>query len=219
MILHIETSTQICSVALSNQGQLIALEESNSEQYVHGEQLTSYIQKALNTAGIAPNQLNAISVAKGPGSYTGLRIGMATAKGLAVGLNLPIFGVSSLESILSLAQQKYGTATFAAALPARGSEVFLRIQSEKAVLVDDQAVDLDNFQWSMDAPSVIVGAGGHQLYEYLGHPECMVDASMVPSAVGQINLAWRRWLAGQADVLNELSPNYTKPCFIAQKKS
>lgn len=219
MILHLETSTQICSVALSDQGQLIALEESNSEQYVHGEQLTLYIQSVLSMAKISPNQLKAISVAKGPGSYTGLRIGMATAKGLAVGLNLPIFGVSSLESLLSLARQKYGLATFAAALPARASEVFLRIQSDKAVLVDDQAVDLDTFHWSMDRPSVIVGAAGQQLYGYLGHPECTVDESVVPSAAGQINLVWMRYLAGQSDALNELSPNYTKPCFIAEKKS
>lgn len=119
MILHLETSTHICSVALSNQGKLVAIEESYAEQYIHGEQLTLYIQKVLTSAEITPDQLTAVSVCKGPGSYTGLRIGMSTAKGLAFGLNIPIIGVSSLESLIALGQQKYSDATFAAAFAAR----------------------------------------------------------------------------------------------------
>lgn len=219
MILHIETSTQICSVALSNQGQPIALEESNSEQYIHGERLTLYIQKVLETAKITANQLEAISVTKGPGSYTGLRIGMATVKGLAMGLSLPVFGISSLESIISLARQKHGPSTFAAAFHARSSEVFLRIQSENTVWIDDQAVDLVKFQGKLEHSTVIVGSAGRQLYDYLGGPGCVVDEVIAPSALGHVDLTWTRWLAGKADALNELAPNYTKPCFIAEKKS
>lgn len=218
MILHLETSTQICSVALSNQGKLVAIEESYAEQYIHGEQLTLFIQKVLAAADLTPDQLTAVSVSKGPGSYTGLRIGMATAKGLAFGLNIPIIGISSLESLIAQGQLKYSDATFAAAFSARKSEVYLRIQSEKSLLLEDQSVDLENFTFEANRPLVLLGNACHSLFDYFRSQQHISDETIVPSALGQVLLAWKRFEIGAVDQLYTLTPNYTKPCFITQKK-
>ena len=86
IILHLETATKNCSVALSHSGKLLALEENYSENYSHGERLTGFIQKALKKANLTINEIDAVSVSKGPGSYTGLRIGVATAKGICFDL-------------------------------------------------------------------------------------------------------------------------------------
>ena len=79
-ILHLETSTKVCSVALSCNGKQISLKEDLSNEYSHAENLTLYIQDVLDQSKISLKDLNAVSVASGPGSYTGLRIGISTAK-------------------------------------------------------------------------------------------------------------------------------------------
>ena len=76
IILHLDTATKVCSVALSKDGKLIALQEIEEDGYSHGEKLTLLIEKALREVKLAPSDLSAVSVASGPGSYTGLRIGL-----------------------------------------------------------------------------------------------------------------------------------------------
>jgi tRNA threonylcarbamoyladenosine biosynthesis protein TsaB len=79
IILHIETATKICSVAVSGGGSLLALVEEETDAYIHGESLTLFIVKALKEANVKETDLQAVSVSIGPGSYTGLRIGLSTA--------------------------------------------------------------------------------------------------------------------------------------------
>ncbi|MFM7664472.1 MAG: tRNA (adenosine(37)-N6)-threonylcarbamoyltransferase complex dimerization subunit type 1 TsaB [Bacteroidota bacterium] len=219
MILHLETSTQTCSVALSQTGKLLALEESNSEQYLHGEKLTIFIQKVLDSGGVLPQQIQAISISMGPGSYTGLRIGMATAKGLSLGLNIPIIGISSLHSLVSLGKKKHANATFIAAFEARNTEVFMRIETDKALLLEDQPIDLVDYSFHPNHKVVLLGNAQNKVFDFLGDPTAILEPNLLPSALGQVDLAWQRMLQGKVDDLNTLAPNYTKPCFIAQKKS
>ena len=98
-ILHIETSTKVCSVALSLNGNVIALKENQEDGYSHGENLTLFIQDVLNQAKKSVKDINAVSVSSGPGSYTGLRIGVSTAKGLCYPLNIPLIAIDSLTSL------------------------------------------------------------------------------------------------------------------------
>lgn len=98
-ILHIETATELCSVALSHtNGKLAGVEEDNSG-FAHAEKLTVLIDTLLKKAGIEFNQLNAVSVSYGPGSYTGLRIGMSAAKGFCYALNIPLITISTLKAM------------------------------------------------------------------------------------------------------------------------
>ena len=99
MILCLETSTKSCSVALGQNGKLIALKESFDEKHSHAENLTLYIQEVIKKAGISLKDIDAVAVSKGPGSFTGLRIGVSTAKGLCYALNKPLIGVNSLEAM------------------------------------------------------------------------------------------------------------------------
>lgn len=98
IILYLETATNICSVALAKDEILLSMREtavSNS----HSELITVFIQEVLDETGINSNELDAIAVSKGPGSYTGLRIGVSTAKGLCYALNKPLISVSTLKTI------------------------------------------------------------------------------------------------------------------------
>tara|TARA_B110000014_G_C20052048_1_gene547316 strand:- start:222 stop:899 length:678 start_codon:yes stop_codon:yes gene_type:complete len=98
-ILHIETSTKVCSVALGGNGNLIGYKEEISEKYIHAERLTILINELIQENNISFNDLSAIAVSKGPGSYTGLRIGVSTAKGLCYALNIPLISIDSLFNL------------------------------------------------------------------------------------------------------------------------
>ncbi|MFH1004305.1 MAG: tRNA (adenosine(37)-N6)-threonylcarbamoyltransferase complex dimerization subunit type 1 TsaB [Bacteroidota bacterium] len=100
IILCLETSTKVCSVALGKNGKIIALKESHDEQYTHSENLTLYIEDVIKQAGMNLSDLDAVAVSKGPGSYTGLRIGVSVAKGLCYALNKPLIAVNTLQSLL-----------------------------------------------------------------------------------------------------------------------
>ncbi|HXB10741.1 MAG TPA: tRNA (adenosine(37)-N6)-threonylcarbamoyltransferase complex dimerization subunit type 1 TsaB [Bacteroidia bacterium] len=103
LILNIETATSVCSVAISKNGQVIAFEESH-ESNVHAERLLTFIQNTVNKAGLSLNNMDAIAIGSGPGSYTGLRIGTSTAKGLCYALDKPLIAISTLKAMAQSAQ-------------------------------------------------------------------------------------------------------------------
>src|SRR5574343_1099936 len=107
-ILHLETSTKACSVALSCNGKILKLKESITDAYSHSESLTLYIQEVMTAAGLEMNQLKAVSVTSGPGSYTGLRIGVSTAKGLCYALGIPLISVGTLAVLAQAVTQNNG---------------------------------------------------------------------------------------------------------------
>lgn len=96
-LLHIETSTDICSIALSINDKIVE-NKSVNDRNVHSEKLTIFIKEILTNANVPFNQLDAIAVSKGPGSFTGLRIGIAVAKGICYGLDIPLISVNTLHS-------------------------------------------------------------------------------------------------------------------------
>ena len=98
LILNIETATGVCSVAVAKGGELLCIKESNSKNS-HAEVLTNFIDEVLKTTDKSLFELDAIAVSEGPGSYTGLRIGVATAKGLCFALDKPLIGVSTLRAM------------------------------------------------------------------------------------------------------------------------
>ena len=211
MILHIETSTKICSVALSNHGELVDFIETSSDQFIHGEALTVMIDQLIKRNSIDVESLQAISFSLGPGSYTGLRIGLATAKGLSFGLGIPFIGVSSLESLVTLARAKHPNATIAAAFDARRDEVFLRIQQENKVLLMDQPVVITEDFVSPTNTLVWVGDANVKLKEILRiESQHMFDDEIQASASGQIPIAFHRFSTGDFDNMDQIKPNYTK---------
>ena len=127
-ILNIETSTTNCSVALSVDGKLTVLKEDNSLNYSHAERLHVYIDSVLSSAGVKRSDLNAVAVSKGPGSYTGLRIGVSAAKGLCFALGIPLVSVPTLEVLAHKAEAKSGF--IVPMLDARRMEVYSAVFDE-----------------------------------------------------------------------------------------
>ena len=106
LILCIETGTDICSVGLARDGELISLRESDRGRD-HARQVAVFVDELLSQTEIMPDELDAVAVGKGPGSYTGLRIGVSFAKGLCYGLQIPLLSVGSLDALTEVGREDY----------------------------------------------------------------------------------------------------------------
>jgi tRNA threonylcarbamoyladenosine biosynthesis protein TsaB len=150
-ILHIESSSTLCSVALSDGAKCIALRELNAG-YTHAENLHLFIEDVLKEAGIRAAQLNAVAVSSGPGSYTGLRIGFSTAKGLAYALNIPLIVVDTLKVLTALAsaQHHVDVLLYCPMLDARRMEVYTAVYTHnleeklapQALLLSEESISV-----------------------------------------------------------------------------
>ncbi len=138
-ILNIETATKNCSVALAKEGTTILCKEIAEEGYSHAERLHVFIEEIIAEAGITYNDLAAIAVSQGPGSYTGLRIGVSAAKGLCYALDIPLIAVDTLKTLAS--QLKVSDGLIIPMLDARRMEVYSAIfsanlESKRGVLAE-----------------------------------------------------------------------------------
>ncbi|WP_312332057.1 tRNA (adenosine(37)-N6)-threonylcarbamoyltransferase complex dimerization subunit type 1 TsaB [Sphingobacterium sp.] len=150
LILQIDTSTTVCSVALSENGQtlhVINLDEPNA----HAAKLTILIEEILKQTGRNMQDLNAVAVSMGPGSYTGLRIGVSTAKGLCYALDIPLIAINTLEALFVGYRSQFGLTVGEAYLPmldARRMEVYTAVYDHDATLVkatSAEIIDIDYF--------------------------------------------------------------------------
>ncbi len=123
LILNLETSSEICSVGLSENGQIITIKESD-EAFSHTRKITLFISEVLKIANKEMNDLDAISVSHGPGSYTGLRVAAATAKGLCYGLGIPLIAVPTLKAIAYKTMTEKPGNIYAPMIDARRMEVY-----------------------------------------------------------------------------------------------
>ncbi|OXG07351.1 tRNA (adenosine(37)-N6)-threonylcarbamoyltransferase complex dimerization subunit type 1 TsaB [Flavobacterium araucananum] len=147
-ILNIETATKNCSVSIAKNGETIVCKEIAEEGYSHAEKLHVFIEEVIAEAGISVQDLNAIAVSQGPGSYTGLRIGVSAAKGLCFALNLPLIAVDTLQTLAS--QANVATGKIIPMLDARRMEVYSAIfnagleierATEAEVITEDSFAD------------------------------------------------------------------------------
>jgi len=150
LILQLDTSTAICSVALSENGQTLAVIDLD-EPNAHAAKLTILIEEILKQTGRSMRELNAVAVSMGPGSYTGLRIGVSTAKGLCYGLDIPLIAINTLEALFLGFKDQFGLIEHEAYLPmldARRMEVYTAVYNHEAALVratSAEIIDADYF--------------------------------------------------------------------------
>lgn len=151
IILGIETATKICSVAISDGKKLLAKKEEGDE-YSHAEKLNGFIEDCLKNANLSIHQIDAIAVSKGPGSYTGLRIGVSTAKGLCYALNKPLISVDTLQAMaLKMKSENTDFDLYCPMVDARRMEVYTafynqrneKVQEILAKIIDEQSFDKD----------------------------------------------------------------------------
>ena len=211
IILHLETATKTCSVALSIDSKLIDVLEIHSDQFIHGEKLTLFIDEILTKNSISINQLSVVSISSGPGSYTGLRIGVATAKGLCYAKNIPLIAVDTLHAFENCARKSYPNQTICVMLDARRMEVYSSIFDTNSVQIKSLSADiLDENSYQEFEPFVCIGDGGTKIIELWKDRNILIDDSLHISASGQIDLAYEKFLAKDYVDLAYFEPNYLK---------
>lgn len=210
-ILHIETATKVCSVALSENGNLCDVIDLNEDNYTHGEQLTLLIEQLLQKNKLEMNQLQAVSVSSGPGSYTGLRIGVSTAKGICYALGIPLIAVDTLLSLAEVAYETYPGQNIMPMIDARRMEVFSTIYNgEGKELRSLQAEILEADSNREFDPYVCVGDGASKAREIWEHRSLTFAPEIQPSAQGQVKMAFSKWKQQQFEDVAYFEPNYLK---------
>ena len=227
LILNLETATTVCSVSLAKDGKLIALKELNGD-YSHAENLTLFIEAVLLQAKVKISEVDAIAVSKGPGSYTGLRIGVSTAKGLCYSLDKPLISISTLQylSIAVSNNTKYKIqntkSLFCPMLDARRMEVYCAICDVDGNEIRPTAAEI------IDEHSFSDLLTKHTIYFFGdGSAKCKKTFSqnsnaiflddVVPSAKDMITLSEQAYNAKQFEDVAYFEPFYLKD-FVAGKK-
>jgi len=218
-ILHLETATKVCSVALSSNGELVASREIEEEGYSHGENLTLLIQSLLSEANLSMTDLNAVSVASGPGSYTGLRIGAATAKGICYAMDIPLIAIDALSSLCELARKKYPKTNLCAMIDARRMEVFSLIQDASGVPLKQISADiLDENSYKEYEPFVYFGDGAEKMCQLWSERSLQVDLDVKSSAVGQLKCAFEKFQRQEFEDVAYWEPFYLKDFIVQSPK-
>lgn len=223
LILHLETATTVCSVALGFEGKLIAIKEEN-KGFTHAEHLTLYIEEVMQMAGKSFEALDAVAVSKGPGSYTGLRIGVATAKGLSFGLNKPLIAINTLSSMATGAAKTYKELNFfCPMLDARRMEVYTAIYNHQGeALIPTAAVILNEkyLENQLDISEILFfGDGALKFKEICSHRNAKFDLDLAPSAANMIALSYRNYTQAQFEDLAYFEPFYLKEFYTPPAKT
>ena len=210
-ILNLETATKNCSVSISNNDKIIASKEIATQGFAHAENLHVFISDVLQQAQISLNDLHAIAVSKGPGSYTGLRIGVSAAKGLSYALNIPLIAIDTLEILAH--QLKNVEGLIVPMLDARRMEVFMGIynsnyeliQPVNAEIIDENS--LVNFSDNLH----LIGDGALKCSDILTasnfkyYPEILY-----PSANQMGEIAYKKFETNQFEDVAYFEPYYLK---------
>jgi len=219
-ILNLETATTNCSVSVAKDGRLLAIKEHDTPNYSHSEQLHVFIQEVLKEADIEFSNLDAIAVSKGPGSYTGLRIGVSAAKGLCFSLDVPLISIPTLASMAH--QVERGTVDFIIpVLDARRMEVYsavfdydvTELRETRAEIINDNSFS----EYVEKGKVLLLGNGAEKCKALLRHPNFSFDTSAVPSAREMATLSHIKFGARVFEDVAYFEPYYLKD-FILQKK-
>ena len=213
-ILHIDTTTKKCSVALAQDGDLMIQKELLSEEFSHSEQLHPFIEEVLKESGLKSSSLSAIAISKGPGSYTGLRIGVAAAKGLCFALDLPLIALNTLEIMV----QPYEVSPYSFIIPmldARRMEVYTAIFDETKKWIQETMAEVlteNTFTSIVNEQSCLIIGDGAIKFKTL-YPKINASYSSeihYPVAKDMITLAWKKFNAKEFEDLAYFEPFYLK---------
>ena len=220
-ILYLETSSKNCSVAISDDEKLLCVCEEVSENYKQSESLHSFVEWALEGAEISLKDLDAICLGKGPGSYTGLRIGAASAKGFCYGLNIPLMAVNSLESM----KEPFLGQNYDLIIPlvdARRLEVYTAVydgvSGEELSPTEAKVLDESSFQEFADKKVLFVGDGAAKAKEILQLPNAEFSEDLYPSAKYLVKKSLEKIKSNDFEDIAYFEPFYLKEFHGVKKK-
>lgn len=219
IILQIESASKNCSVALSKDGEILAIKELHSDQFVHSEKLHLFIKEVMDKAEVPFDRLNAVAVGKGPGSYTGLRIGVSAAKGICFSLNIPLLSMNSLE-VLSKPLVNNVSGFIVPMMDARRMEVYGSIYSDKgALLKPTEALILqpDTFLEFFKEEVHFLGDGSEKYRDMVANqPNAVFHDILYPSARDMCAPIYQKYLDEDFEDTAYFEPFYLKD-FVAGK--
>ncbi|MBQ9138221.1 MAG: tRNA (adenosine(37)-N6)-threonylcarbamoyltransferase complex dimerization subunit type 1 TsaB [Alistipes sp.] len=228
LILCIETGTDICSVALVDNGELISLRESDSGRD-HAKRVGVFVDEILKQNDIQPEQLDAVAVGEGPGSYTGLRIGVSFAKGLCYGTGKPLIAVSSLAALTAVAMEDYQAgildvdnwdqSLLCPMIDARRMEVYTQIFDASAKPLTEVAAEVVTADSFADMRSscknfIIFGSGAAKCADCLG----ATLINVTPSARGMASLAEQKFQRKEFVDVAYFEPYYLKDFVVTTSR-
>ena len=224
-ILHIETSTNVCSVAVSEDGKVI-FDKADRTGNNHAEALGSFVDEAMSFADSHAIPLDAVAVSSGPGSYTGLRIGVSMAKGVCYALNLPLLSVPTLElmcvPVLLRNEEIEDEALLCPMIDARRMEVYAALYDRalKPVRgIQADVVDADTYrQWLEDRPVYFFGNGAAKCMDTINHPNAHLIEGIEPVAKWMMPLAERKMFNDIHEDVAYFVPYYLKDFVAKQPK-
>ena len=228
LILCIETGTDVCSVGLVNNGELLSLRESDSGRD-HAKKVAVFVDELLRENDIDPSDLDAIAVGEGPGSYTGLRIGVSFAKGLCYGLNKPLIAISSLAAMTQVAIEDYQAgivdvdnwegALLCPMIDARRMEVYTAVYNTEGQRLTDTTAEVITeeslAEWrNRTAEFVTFGSGSSKCANILNAK--LID--ITPSVRGMALLAEQKYNAGDFVDTAYFEPYYLKDFVVTTSR-
>lgn len=226
LILNIESSTTMCSVALGRDGKLLDAEEVN-EDYSHAEKLAPFADLLLRRNDIAPDELDAVAVSKGPGSYTGLRIGVSLAKGLCFGLSKPLIAVPTLQFMCLHPRVReqlnfYKDLLLCPMLDARRMEVYTAVYDAGLMPVVEthpKVLDNQSFAHLLEKEAMLFfGPGAEKFRMVVSHPGAMFVEGVWPSARQMVPLSEMRFSQGAFEDVAYFEPFYLKEFMSTQPR-
>ena len=216
-ILCIETSGTNCSVAIFNKDQMVILKETNTGSFSHAENLHKFIEEALNGASLSFHDISAIAVSMGPGSYTGLRIGVSAAKGLCFALNIPLIAIPTLRLLANAVKLEEGVV--APMLDARRMEVYaalydvhngVELRETKAEVLDENSYHT----FLKNGIVTFVGDAVNKAKELIVHENANFIEDIYPSALEMGTLAFEKFQQQAFEDVAYFEPYYLKD-FVA----
>ncbi|MUH36841.1 tRNA (adenosine(37)-N6)-threonylcarbamoyltransferase complex dimerization subunit type 1 TsaB [Zobellia amurskyensis] len=221
IILNLETATTNCSVSIAKEGRILVIKEHDTPNYSHSEQLHVFIQEVLKEVNIDASELDAIAVSKGPGSYTGLRIGVSAAKGLCFALDIPLISIATLSS---MAAQVASTDIdyIIPVLDARRMEVYSAVfdkDKNEVRATEAEIIEENSFSEFLEKGKVVlVGSGAEKCKTMLTHANLSYNTDIVPSANEMAELSYKKFKAGEFENVAYFEPYYLKDFILQQKK-
>lgn len=218
LILNIETATKNCSVALARDGKTISFKNHIEENFSHAEKLHVLIQEVLNMTGNKLYDLDAIAVSAGPGSYTGLRIGVSSAKGLAYSLDKPLIGIDTLEILAR--QIKINSGCIVPMIDARRMEVFTAVYNADYGLISDTASHIlteESFK-TLEGQIYFIGDCNTKAKTVLNQNNYIfINELMYPSANEMSELSYSMFLKERWVDVAYFEPSYHKAFYLPKK--
>lgn len=221
-ILSIESATTGCSVALHEDGHLLAEREIHTP-YSAAAQLTVMVNELFVASGKDKNTLDAVAVSSGPGSYTGLRISLATAKGICFALDKPLIALDSLHVLASAIDDVPDGNLLCPMIDARRMEVYCCLLTPQLKVIEEthaQTVDENSFAEALSKqPVVFFGNGAEKCRPILRHAHAVFRENVYPKAAGMGHLAFQKFQLAEFADLRLLEPQYLKEFEVKTKKT